>query len=136
MALAILDTDTVTEIRRGTNPYVIRRGTSYLNLHGQFGFSIITRYEVLRGLKAKQALKQVMLFDAFCQHCDVFSLEDDIVVRAADLYADLRRRGQLIGDADLFIAATALHHGRTLATANLGHFQRIPGLHLEDWTAP
>ena len=36
-------------------------------------------------------------------------------------------------DADLIIAATALEHGRTLATGNAAHFSWINGLNLEDW---
>jgi predicted nucleic acid-binding protein len=36
----------------------------------------------------------------------------------------------LIGDIDLFIAATCLHHDLTLLTTNRIHFQRIPGLRI------
>jgi tRNA(fMet)-specific endonuclease VapC len=39
-----------------------------------------------------------------------------------------------IGSNDLWVAATALVHGATLATANPGEFSRIPGLILEDWS--
>jgi tRNA(fMet)-specific endonuclease VapC len=49
-------------------------------------------------------------------------------------YADLRRvlrpQGQLIGDVDLFIAATTLVHGLTLVTAD-SDFLRIPNLLLQ-----
>lgn len=50
----------------------------------------------------------------------------------ARLTADLRRADQLAGvsQADLWIAAWALQHAATLATANLRHFQRVPGLKL------
>jgi hypothetical protein len=44
----------------------------------------------------------------------VLPLTDAVVMRASDIYADLYRRGQLIGDADILIAATALDAGRTL----------------------
>ena len=42
--------------------------------------------------------------------------------------------GQRIGDPDLLIAATALHHDRFLVTRNTGHFQRIAGLKLHRHT--
>ncbi len=42
--------------------------------------------------------------------------------------AELRRSGQPIDEADMMIAATAVHHGLTLVTANVSHFSRIPGL--------
>jgi tRNA(fMet)-specific endonuclease VapC len=49
------------------------------------------------------------------------------------LRALLRRQHQLIGDLDLAIAASALTHGLTLVTHNARHFNRIPGLQLDDW---
>lgn len=50
--------------------------------------------------------------------------------RFAGIRGDLRRRGQLIPDLDLLIAATALHHDLTLLTRNVRHFDRIPELRL------
>ena len=42
----------------------------------------------------------------------------------------LRERGDLIGSNDLWIAATSLRHDLPLVTANMAHFQRVPGLEL------
>ena len=46
----------------------------------------------------------------------------------AEIYADLARRGQLIGAHDLIIAATARHHELSLLTDNVDEFSRVPGL--------
>ena len=43
----------------------------------------------------------------------------------------LRATGTLIGDFDLLIGATALHHNLTLLTNNRRHFERIDGLRIE-----
>jgi tRNA(fMet)-specific endonuclease VapC len=43
----------------------------------------------------------------------------------------LRADGMLIGDSDLWIAATALQYHLTLLTNNRRHFERIDGLRLE-----
>jgi tRNA(fMet)-specific endonuclease VapC len=48
--------------------------------------------------------------------------------------ATLERRGQRIDDFDLAIAAHALAHHAVLATANVRHFERVPGLRFEDWS--
>ena len=45
----------------------------------------------------------------------------------------LGSQGNLIGDRDMMIAATALVSHATLVTDNLREFQRIPDLHLESW---
>jgi tRNA(fMet)-specific endonuclease VapC len=48
----------------------------------------------------------------------------------------LKRRGELISDADLIIAATAITHGLVLVTTNTAHYRRITGLVLDRWTQP
>src|SRR5947208_2692848 len=47
------------------------------------------------------------------------------------LHAQLGASNSLIADADLQIAATAVHHGLRLVTGNLKHFARVPGLLVE-----
>jgi predicted nucleic acid-binding protein len=47
-------------------------------------------------------------------------------------FADLARRGQVIGDRDLQIAVTALGLDYDLATLNVGEFQRVIGQRLID----
>ena len=38
-----------------------------------------------------------------------------------------------IGDRDLFIASIALSNKQTLITRNKKHFERVPGLQVENW---
>ena len=47
--------------------------------------------------------------------------------------AELERLGTPLGDADLRIGSIALARGLTVVTGNLRHFQRIPGLSVENW---
>ena len=44
--------------------------------------------------------------------------------------------GMPIGEADLWIAATARAAGGTLITNDTGEFSRVPNLVIEDWTLP
>lgn len=46
----------------------------------------------------------------------------------AEIYADLAKKGQMIGAHDLIIAATARCHQLSLLTDNLQEFSRVPGL--------
>lgn len=79
---------------------VTERAKEYSALHFRFTFSIITRYEVLRGLKAKNAVVQLANFERLCNVSQIIPLTDDVVVKAAEIYADLKLRGKLISDAD------------------------------------
>jgi len=128
----ILDTDILSAVMR-KNPVAISKARHYLAEHGQFIFSVITRYEILRGLKAKGATKQAMIFDRFCAKNVILPLTDEIIVMAAEIYADLSKRGELIADADILIAASALVRGLGIVTNNEEHFKRIQNLHVENW---
>jgi predicted nucleic acid-binding protein len=46
----------------------------------------------------------------------------------AEIYAELAKKGQMIGAHDLIIAATARHHDLSLLTDNVQEFSRVPGL--------
>jgi tRNA(fMet)-specific endonuclease VapC len=48
--------------------------------------------------------------------------------RHAELWADLQRKGKMIGSHDLLIAATAIARGDSLATLNPKEFKRVAGL--------
>jgi tRNA(fMet)-specific endonuclease VapC len=52
---------------------------------------------------------------------------------AADELENLRRARIRIGTQDLRIASIALATGALLLSANLRDFQKVPGLHVEDW---
>ena len=53
--------------------------------------------------------------------------------RYGESRAELERRGTPLGDADLRIGSIALARGLTVVTGNVRHFQRIPGLAVENW---
>ncbi len=48
--------------------------------------------------------------------------------RYREVFRYLKRRGELIGANDLWIAATALRSESALVTRNAGEFRRVPGL--------
>lgn len=132
LAPAVLDTDILSAILK-KEPAVLLRARAYLVEHGHFTLSILTRFEILRGLKAKNATTQLAAFEAFCARNAILPLTDEIVVTASEIYADLTLRGELIGDADILIAASALVHRRCVVTNNEHHFRRIPSLQVQNW---
>jgi tRNA(fMet)-specific endonuclease VapC len=130
----LLDTDILSAIMR-REPVAIAHARRYLAEHTQFTISIITRYEILRGLKAKNAAAQLARFELLCRSTEILPITDNIIVRAADIYADLYKRGEIIGDADILIAAKAIEHGLILATNNQDHHNRIAGIQIKNWLA-
>lgn len=129
---ALIDTDILSAIMR-KHPLAVNQARIYITAYGKFTFSVITRYEVLRGLKIKGAQNQIATFDSLCNISQVIPLTDEIVTIAAGIYSDLHQRGELVSDADILIAASALIYGLAIVTNNEKHFNRIPHLRIENW---
>lgn len=129
---SVIDTDILSALMR-RDARALARASHYLSDHPRLTFSIITRYEILRGLRASGASGKLRTFEQFCSTCEVLPLTDEVVVCASGIYADLHQKGQLIGDADILIAATAVQARGTMVTNNHTHFRRIGGLTLDNW---
>ena len=128
----VVDTDILSALMRN-HPTVVANAKTYLAQYPQLSLSIITRYEILRGLKANNAKRRVTAFEEFCANNKILPITEDVVSQAAEIYADLYKRGALIGDADILIAASALVNDLGVVTNNERHFRRITNLHVENW---
>ena len=128
----LLDTDMLSFFLRNI-PKVRAEADKYLKIHKGFTFSVITSFEILRGLKIKHAQQQITKLRLIRLQSREINLSDEIINRAADIYADLYKRGQLVGDADILIAATALENNLAVVTNNESHFKRIAGLQILNW---
>jgi tRNA(fMet)-specific endonuclease VapC len=131
---ALLDTNIISAFMKG-NPKVIDSLSHYIKRHQQLSLSIITHYELLRGLKAIGNDKRIAALQAFMGQCEIIPLTQPIIEIAAEIYATLKNKGILIEDADILIAATALHKGMSVVTGNLEHFKRVKGLKISNWLA-
>lgn len=69
-------------------------------------------------------------FHQFLRGVAVISLNRQSMRHFARIRGELRHTGQIIGDPDILIAVTAIHHDLTLVTRNRAHFQRITQLRL------
>ena len=132
MKQRLLDTDIFSYVLRGREPAASLAQT-YIQACGNLSISVITYYEVLRGLQYAGATHLLDVFKRYAATNPVLLLDIPSCCVAANLYATLRREGQLIEDADLFIASIALANDCVLVTHNTAHYARIPGLNLEDW---
>jgi predicted nucleic acid-binding protein len=130
---SLLDTDILTEIFKLRNQAVAANAATYLQQHGQFAISAMTRFEIERGLRHKRAAKWLTRFEAMCARMLIIPIADDVLDKAADLWVEARDGGHPQRDADLIIAATAIVHARTLVTGNTPHFQWMTGLSLANW---
>jgi tRNA(fMet)-specific endonuclease VapC len=89
--------------------------------------SPITLLEVLRGIDdKKRPIAKQLLEESFT----VLNLDSSIIEVYCKIYRKLKQEGNLLPDADLLIAATAIAHDLTLETKD-AHFVRLKSLGLK-----
>ena len=126
MAL-LIDTDLLVDLERGKEAPAIERLLS----DEQCAISVITISELLHGVsratRARRAHRR-----AFVEHVlgglQAIPITEPVARVHADIWSELVGAGKVIAAHDLWIAATALTHGLGMATRNVSHFERIPGV--------
>ena len=129
---SLLDTDILSGLFKG-NERIRARASEYIREHECLTISHIQKYEILKGLKAKKAHRQIDLFTRFCAANNVLPITDNAIEKASDIYASLQAKGSLISDADILAAGIAISNNLVLVTNNTDHFSRIIGLKLDNW---
>jgi tRNA(fMet)-specific endonuclease VapC len=98
---------------------------------GQISISWVTIAELYEGAyRSSNPDARLARIEQFTHRYPVVYPNNDIAMEFAALRVILRKRGRLINDFDLVIAATALCFDLTLLTFNRHHFERIPDLRL------
>jgi tRNA(fMet)-specific endonuclease VapC len=129
----MLDANVVSELMR--NPYgsvadhIERVGESNLCL------SIIAASELRYGAARTRSARLMAHVEAMLSRLPVLPLAPPADAEYGALRTELEAAGQAIGPNDLLIASHALAIGATMVTANIGEFQRVRRLQVENWVS-
>ncbi len=132
--MRLLDTNILSEIvRPRPNPNVIGR---ILEQPANALFaSELTRFELRRGAFLRDDPEALWhrISEQILPLVRWLPISEAVSLGAGTLSAQLQREGQEIGIVDTMIAATARVHGLVMVTRNIRHFDRVPGLIIENW---
>jgi tRNA(fMet)-specific endonuclease VapC len=122
--------------------YVMKRSHDALLRHLQkvpvsdVCVSVVTKCELLYGVEVSPRRQQdEAALNAFLNYVEVLDFPDNASSHYAQIRAQLKKSGKMIGANDLFIAAHARSLGLTLVTHNTQEFRRVHKLAIEDWTS-
>lgn len=89
--------------------------------------SAVTVYELMMGATTDQKKKDV---EILLEGISILPFDEEVSLKAAEIYHNLRRRNLIIEFRDIFIAATAIIFQLPIKTLNKDHFQRVEALEL------
>lgn len=129
----LFDTDTLSNLKKNRPSF--RLWQMVAATPGPIYTSAITVAEIFRGAHRSP---NPMLFiqelrDTLQGLSGVFAFDQQAAEIYGKIAADLKKQGPRIDFPDLQIAAIALSQNLTVVTHNLRHFQRVPGLQVDDW---
>lgn len=128
----LLDTNAISAL---LNHYekVVTKVNEATDEGGEIFLSVISDYEINRGLFAANATRKLEDYKMLRQQYHLVWIDSlELSKKAAEIHADLKKKGTPIQDADILIAATALLHNLTVVTDDQ-HFWRISELKVENW---
>jgi tRNA(fMet)-specific endonuclease VapC len=130
--MRILDTDHCIDILRGRSAVIGKRRAVY----DEVATTIITACELYYGAaKSNKPVEGKRAVDSFLRSLRVLELCPYSAQFFGVFKANLEMDGRGLADADLLIGSIARARGAVVVTGNTRHFERIPGLELENWRA-
>lgn len=128
----LLDTNICIYIRQKRPPEVLARFRGMTP--GQVAMSVITHGELVYGAeRSERRDRSLQDLNELSDLIPVLHLPDEAGMEYGRLRARLEKRGTLIGNNDLWIAAHAKTARLVLVTNNEREFRRIDGLRVENW---
>lgn len=125
----LIDSDWVVDYLIGKQQAIDLLSSVFLD---GVAISLITFGEIYEGIYyGRDPQRSEAVFRQFLRSVDVLPLNRSIMQQFARIRGDLRRKGQIIGDPDIFIAATAIYNDLILLTRNKKHYERISELKVE-----
>ena len=129
----LLDTNICIYIRRKKPEVVLRRFRTLKA--GEAALSVITFGELVYAAeKSAQRAAALELLRELARVLPVLGLPETAAEAYGTIRTELERKGQMIGNNDLWIAAHARAAGLTLVTNNEREFRRVRGLKVQNWT--
>lgn len=126
----LLDTDTCVEILRGNDRVITRRRAVYAPVVT----TEITASELFFGAaKSREPATNRQVVLEFLRTLQVLPISLVGAQFFGGFKAQLQASGQLIPDADLWIASISRAVKAKIVTGNTRHLSRVPGVECEDW---
>jgi tRNA(fMet)-specific endonuclease VapC len=131
MPLYMLDTNVVSDLVKKPQGSIAAKIAEIGET--EVAISIVVACELRFGAAKRGSLRLSAQVNAILEAIPVLPIQSPADNYYAQVRAALEQKGQIIGANDLLIAAHALSLGCVLVTGNVGEFERVAGLVVENW---
>ena len=100
---------------------------------GNIGISSITAAELIYGIIKSGSERNRLALEMFLAPLEIYPFDESVIWHYGEVRAYLEKQGKPIGALDTMIAAHSLALNTILVTTNTREFNRVDGLHYENW---
>jgi predicted nucleic acid-binding protein len=128
--MILIDTDVCIEILRGNKKVINKRN----KFEEPISISFMTVAELFYGAEnSGNPEHNHSIVEEFLLTVQIIQSDYLIMKRFGLIKAKFKKKNNLVPDADLIIAATAIEKCKFLVTGNTEHFSRIENLKIDNW---
>jgi tRNA(fMet)-specific endonuclease VapC len=127
----LLDTNIISDLVRNPSGLAAQRIAQVGE--DSVATSVVVAGELLYGCAKKGSDKLTKRVEGILDVMEILPLSPEVAAHYGSIRASLEKRGVPIGQNDLWIAAQAVAAKAILVTANVGEFERVDSLPLENW---
>lgn len=128
--MILIDTDVCIEILRGNKKVINKRN----KFDEAISISFMTVAELFYGAQnSGNPEHNQSIVEEFLLTLQIIQSDFSIMKRFGSIKATLKKKNNLVPDADIIIASTAIEKCEFLVTGNTEHFSRMDGLKIDNW---
>lgn len=118
--MILVDSDVIIDFFAGAQPSA--SVLSRLLVGREVVISSVSVFEIRAGITGKKRTKQI---EELLSIMPVMDFDRNQAEKAAEIFTRLKKKGSLVGNQDIFLAAAAICARIPVLTRNVAHFERI-----------
>ena len=126
--MVCIDSDILIEFLRN-NSQIVSKINRLKNSGENLAITSINSFELFKGISAISGMPKEKIAE-FISNFSLYNFDYDSSRKAAEIFNDLKKNGDIIELPDIMIASIALTNNESIFTNNKKHFERIKELNL------
>ena len=127
--MVCLDTDVIIDFLRNES-YATKKIKGFRDKEIELSTTSINTFELFKGALRSNQKDAMETLVGFLNNLKILDFDFEASGKAAEIFEDLRKKGEPTDPLDLIIASVVIKNKETLLTRNIKHFNRIQELNI------